>query len=424
MDMLDVLWGPPIRWAVSLAVHAIILFFIYRLAVRGIKWSRLSKKLKTRFFSRKKDRAVEAKKKEKKLLAFKLPGSKVGSPVEPKEKAKKVALAEFIRKEGIRSGLRMEYFVVLIPIVVAIMVVIFGAVFFVPGQVEPTPLPTLQPSPSPTPEREEIVPTPSKPPIDENAIPMDRLIVIAALIALAPYGFYVYVQKRRRIRYEREFARFLFELSELLRGGLDPVAGVIELASSATPEVYRRMESLAPHIDLLAKQLKWGVTFEEGMFELAKRLKSELIEKYTYLVVQASRIGGGIGDVIMQCSADMEKTFALEREKDAELREYILIIYIAQFILVAMLVMLQQMVIPALQSMTAASGAEAVTGFGFAIAPINIDFPRAFFHIVMINGFASGIIGGVMSEGDTRQGIKHSVILVAVSFIVCLVFLT
>jgi len=53
----------------------------------------------------------------------------------------------------------------------------------------------------------------------------------------------------------------------------------------------------------------------------------------------------------------------------------------------------------------------------------NIDFPRAFFHIMMINGFASGIIGGIMSEGDARQGIKHSVILVTVSFVVCLVFL-
>lgn len=151
--------------------------------------------------------------------------------------------------------------------------------------------------------------------------------MIAVLIALAPYGFYVYVQKRRRIRYEQEFARFLFELSELLRGGLDPVAGVIELAASATPDVYRGMESLAPHIDLLAKQLNWGMTFEEGMFDLSKQLKSKFIEKYTYLVVQASRIGGGIGDVIMQCSADMEKTFALEREKDAELKEFILIIY-------------------------------------------------------------------------------------------------
>ncbi len=404
---MDVLYFPPIRWAVSLAVHAIILFFIYRFAARGIRRSKLYKKLKDRT---KVTRSL-SRREEKKIVSLR---------VEPKEKEKKVGLSEFIRKVRIRSGIKIEYFIVVIPAVVAIMVVIFGAVFFVPGQVE---IEDSTPSPSTTPESEEIVLPTDKPPIDKNAIPMDKIVVIAALIALAPYGFYVYVQKRRRIRYEREFSRFLFELSELLRGGLDPVAGVIELASSATPEVYRRMESLAPHIDLLAKQLKWGMTFEEGMFELAKLLKSELIEKYTYLVVQASRIGGGIGDVIMQCSADMEKTFALEREKDAELREYILIIYIAQFILVAMLVMLQQMVIPALQSMSAASGTEAVTGFGFAIAPINIDFPRSFFHIMMINGFASGIIGGVMSEGDARQGIKHSVILAAVSFVVCLVFL-
>ena len=246
--------------------------------------------------------------------------------------------------------------------------------------------------------------------------------MIATLIALAPYGFYVYLQRKRRIKYEQEFARFLFELSELLRGGLDPVAGVLELQSSTTLEVYGRIESLSPHIDLLAKQLEWGMTFEEGMFELAKQLKSELIEKYTYLVVQASRIGGGIGDVILQCSKDMENTFVLEREKDSLLHEYITVIYVAQFILVGLLVLLYQTVLPSLQSMTAAAGAGAITGF--AISPVNIDFQTSFFRVMMINGFASGIIGGIMSEGDVRQGIKHSVILVTVSLIVCLIFLT
>jgi flagellar protein FlaJ len=159
------------------------------------------------------------------------------------------------------------------------------------------------------------------------------------------------------------------------------------------------------------------------MFDLSKQLKSKFIEKYTYLVVQASRIGGGIGDVILQCSTDMEKTFALEREKDAELKEFILIIYIAQFILVGMLLMLLQMLIPALQGMAMTPGDDAVTSLGFSISPVNIDFPMAFFHVIMINGFASGIIGGIMSEGDARQGIKHSVILMTVSLIVCLIFL-
>lgn len=412
MDIIEMLWLPPIRWAISLAVYATLLFFIYRFVARCLRRSKLYKKLRDRF----KVARFFPKKKPKKKVPSRTDG--------PPKKEKKVVLSEFIKKVRIRGGIRREYLIVLIPAVIGIMVAIFGVVFFVSDQVDSESdalgqAPLSTPTPSTTSESGENEPKNR----DENAFLLNIIIVIAVLIALAPYGFYVYVQKRRRIRHEQEFARFLFELSELLRGGLDPVAGVIELAASATPDVYRGMESLAPHIDLLAKQLKWGMTFEEGMFDLSKQLKSKFIEKYTYLVVQASRIGGGIGDVILQCSTDMEKTFALEREKDAELKEFILIIYIAQFILVGMLLMLLQMLIPALQGMAMTPGDDAVTSLGFSISPVNIDFPMAFFHVIMINGFASGIIGGIMSEGDARQGIKHSVILMTVSLIVCLIFL-
>ncbi len=412
MDIIEMLWLPPIRWAICLAVYATLLFFIYRFVARCLRRSKLYKKLRDRF----KVARFFPKKKPKKKVS-----SRTGGP--PK-KEKKVVLSEFIKKVRIRGGIRREYLIVLIPAVIGIMVAIFGVVFFVSDQVDSESdalgqVPLSTPTPSTTSESGENEPKNR----DENAFLLNIVIVIAVLIALAPYGFYVYVQKRRRIRHEQEFARFLFELSELLRGGLDPVAGVIELAASATPDVYRGMESLAPHIDLLAKQLKWGMTFEEGMFDLSKQLKSKFIEKYTYLVVQASRIGGGIGDVILQCSTDMEKTFALEREKDAELKEFIMIIYIAQFILVGMLLMLLQMLIPALQGIAMTPGDDAVTSLGFSISPVNIDFPMAFFHVIMINGFASGIIGGIMSEGDARQGIKHSVVLMTVSLIVCLIFL-
>ena len=311
--------------------------------------------------------------------------------------------------------MKREYFTVVIPLVIAALTIVL-ALFVVPTQLENG----WGVEPGVNPEESANVLPPNE---ERNTLPVSHiLIATAVIIGLAPYGFDVYLQKRKRIRYEQDFSRFLFELAELLRGGLDPVAGVIELASSSTPEVYKRMESLAPQIDHLAKQLQWGMTFEEGMYDLAKRLKSELITKYSDLVVRASRIGGQIGEVILQCSDDMEKTFMLEREKDAELREYITIIYIAQFTLVGLLVLLLKLVIPALQALSFETTGGGLAWLGFAIRPVRINFPQSFFHLIMINGFASGIIGGVMSEGDALQGLKHTVILMAASLIVCLLF--
>ncbi|MHC1565414.1 MAG: type II secretion system F family protein [Candidatus Syntropharchaeales archaeon] len=403
MDLYAFLWFPPVRWIISLAVHAIIIFLIYRFSTRLIRRSKLYGKLKDRRSTKK----SLAKADKKKFL----------KDAGAKRTIKKGGLVAYLRRIKVR-GIKREHLTIIIPIVLAIVFVLAGAFLFPDSPEEDVPIiETSTPTPTPEPTF-----TPDIEPVDTLKKNLDKTIVIAALIGLTPYGLDVYLRKRRRIKYEDEFARFLFELSEFLRGGLDPVASVIELASSATPEVYRSIESLTPHIDHLAKQLEWGMTFEDGMYQMARDLKSELIEKYVYLVVQTSHTGGGIGEMILQCSEDMTKTLTLEREKEAHLHEYIVIIYIAQAILVAMLVLLQKMLIPALQGMST-GGIQSAGDFGFSITTVDIDFARSFFHIIMINGFASGIIGGVMSEGELRQGIKHSVILVAASFVICLIYL-
>ena len=407
MDISALLWHPLVRWTINVVVHAIILLLCARLAARAIRWA------SSRVHRLKLSRALFT------LVASvrqRIRASHAGQPNRGRS-----AVTPISTPKG-RMNVKREYFTVIIPLLIATLIIVL-ALLVVPTQLENG----WGVEPGVTPEESDNSSAVVKhvlPPAEErNTLPVSHVLVATAvIIGLAPYGFDVYRQKRKRIRYEQDFSRFLFELAELLRGGLDPVAGVIELASSSTPEVYKRMESLAPQIDLLAKQLQWGMTFEEGMYDLAKRLKSELIAKYSDLVVRASRIGGQIGEVILQCSDDMEKTFMLEREKDAELREYITIIYIAQFTLVGLLVLLLKLVIPALQALSFEATGGGLAGLGFSIRPVKINFPQSFFHLIMINGFASGIIGGVMSEGDALQGLKHTVILMAASLIVCLLF--
>lgn len=143
MDIIMMLWLPPIRWAISLAVYGIILFFIYRFVARCVKRSKLYRKLRDRF----KAARVFPKKKAKKPVPSRTDGKK--------EKEKKVTLSEFIKKARIRGGIRREYLIVLIPAVIAIMVAIFGVVFFVSDPVDSESdalgqTPISKPSPTPS----------------------------------------------------------------------------------------------------------------------------------------------------------------------------------------------------------------------------------------------------------------------------------
>ncbi len=253
---------------------------------------------------------------------------------------------------------------------------------------------------------------------------LDQIIVFAVLIAITPYSIEVYLASKKTKRYEEEFVGFLYELSELLRGGLDPLGAIKEIASPAL-ESERSLHALTPHLQKAAAQIGWGVSFEKVISGMAESLKSPLISKYSYLIVQASRLGAINTTIILKSADDLEKTLQLEREKEAALKEYLLIIYAAQFILIGLIFMLNSTLLPSiLDMMTASAGGKGITGFGISSSSLNITkFRVGFFHVIMINAFASGIIAGQLTEGKARHGLKHSVILMIVGYAISLAFL-
>ncbi|NJD53408.1 MAG: type II secretion system F family protein [Candidatus Methanoperedens sp.] len=321
-----------------------------------------------------------------------------------------------LKKIFIRYKIKREFFILLIPALIAIMLIV---VYMLPAGDE---------------KKQNIEYTPEDAPVNINKslnetaakqsqgikITLDQVIVFAVLITITPYSVDVYLDNRRKRRYEQEFIGFLYELSELLRGGLDPLNALTEIASPAV-ESEQSLNTLAPHLRKAAAQIAWGVSFENVISSMADSLKSPLISKYGYLIVQASKLGAISPAIILKAADDLEKTLQLEREKEAELKEFIMIIYAAEFILIGIIYLLNNTLLPSILDMV-----KEGSGAAFGISSIGMDiaaFKRGFFHVIMINAFASGIIAGQISEGKARHGLKHSIILMILGYIASLAFL-
>ncbi len=292
-----------------------------------------------------------------------------------------------LKKLYIRYKVNRENFILLIPALLAIMLIVIY-----------------------------VVPTGN----EKQKITLDQIVVFAVLITITPYSIDVYLETRRKKRYEEEFIGFLYELSELLRGGLDPVNAIKEIASPAL-ESEQSLNALAPHLQKAAAQIAWGVSFENVISSMAESLKSPLISKYSYLIVQASRLGAVSPAIILKAADDLEKTLQLEREKEAELKEFVMIIYGSELILIGMIYLLNSTLLPSILNMV-----KGGTGQAYGISSIGMDinkFRTGFFHVIMINAFASGIIAGQISEGKARHGLKHSVILMIIGYTISLAFL-
>lgn len=322
-----------------------------------------------------------------------------------------------LKKLFIRYKIKREYIILLIPALIALMLIV---VYMLPASEKQQ---TIEYTPEDASASVNINTS-----LNETAaiqskgikITLDQVIVFAVLITITPYSIDVYLDNRKKRRYEQEFIGFLYELSELLRGGLDPLNAITEIAS---PEVEsdQSLNALAPHLKKAAAQIAWGVSFENVISTMAESLKSPLISKYGYLIVQASKLGAISPAIILKAADDLEKTLQLEREKEAELKEFIMIIYAAEAILIGIIYLLNNTLLPSILDMV-----KGGSGAAFGISSIGMtisQFRTGFFRVIMINAFASGIIAGQISEGKARHGLKHSVILMIVGYVVSLTFL-
>lgn len=239
-------------------------------------------------------------------------------------------------------------------------------------------------------------------------IGIDHVLIIAALVGITPYGFDITLLKMRRRKKEELYTEFLFKLSEMMRGGLDPIKSVMELSKTD-------LGALNADVRVCANSMKFGKSFEEAMKQMAKNLGSELIVRYTDLVIQASYSGGSVADLILKSSEDMRSILAIEREKEGNLRQYVAIFYLAQGIIVFIAYTLNTSLLPFFSDMG---------GSGFGGAELaSIDFTRGFFHLIMLNALFGGLIIGKISEGDVRHGLKHATILVGGCYVACVLML-
>lgn len=233
-------------------------------------------------------------------------------------------------------------------------------------------------------------------------------LIFSLLIALSPYSAFITILERRKFRFEKEFSDFLFELSELVRGGIDPMRAIKVLSE-------RNLGSITKFVRIVAKQIDFGFSFEKAMRNLAFLLKSSLVANYAELVIQASYTGGSISSLIQKASSDMKTIIAIEEEKRAGLRQYLMIFYFAQIILLALSIIVVTQFLPGLSEI----GSFGLYASGI-ISQADLDFKKiseSLYHLVIINSVFGGLIIGKISAGSIKQGLKHSLILVIVSYV-------
>ncbi|MGB1586123.1 MAG: type II secretion system F family protein [Thermoplasmatota archaeon] len=245
------------------------------------------------------------------------------------------------------------------------------------------------------------------------------ICAVAVMVWIGPYGFWVSKRAKNTKLMEERFPDFLRDLASSHKGGLTLYAAVAVAARGD-------YGSLTKEIRKMAQQLSWHVSFEEALQRFADRANTPLIRRGVSLVLEAGRSGGNTAEVLMAAARDARELKTLESDRRLNMSLYVIIIYItfAVFLMVAS-IMYASFVPELLRTSEAAKelGASSAGGVNFANDLTAADYRTFYFLAAIVQGVGDGVVAGIMSTGRAMLGLKHSFIMLLITWMVFVLFI-
>jgi archaeal flagellar protein FlaJ len=239
---------------------------------------------------------------------------------------------------------------------------------------------------------------------------VDDLAIFTFLIIAVPLAVLDFKESSRRRHIEEALPNFFRDLAGMNDSGMTLPNAVHLVAQSD-------YSTLTPYVRRLDNEMSWNVTFIEAIQRFRLRLATPLTDRSIDLIAKASKAGGDVSEVLRAAASDSYEFISLRIERRNNMLIYIVIVLISFFVFVFVIYIL---VTTFLTVMATAGSAAAGVGGGAASFGGAIDlalYGRLFAHAAILQGLFSGLVAGQMGEGRAVAGLKYSIIMVLIAWI-------
>jgi flagellar protein FlaJ len=232
-------------------------------------------------------------------------------------------------------------------------------------------------------------------------------------IVLLPFIFFWEVRSWRIRKVDAAIPEFLKRLASFNESGLTLTQAIKTLLNS-------NLGVLNVEVRKIWRDIEWGAGTKEALIRFERRVNTASVRRIVTLITKASESSGDIKETLAIAAADATATQTERNERYLNMLLYTAIIYIAFFVFVYILYTLGTVFLTAMPQNTvtnpmAGSGMNGMT-FG---GTVDVKFYQLLFmHAVIIQGFFSGMVAGMMSQGNLISGLKHSVFMVLIGYLV------
>ncbi|MGB9708368.1 MAG: type II secretion system F family protein [Candidatus Pacearchaeota archaeon] len=243
------------------------------------------------------------------------------------------------------------------------------------------------------------------------------LIGIAIIVAVIPFVSSIIIGAGREKEKEEMFLSFSLDLVGSVKAGAPISKSIIQISK-------KDYGSLTPHVKKLANQVSLAIPVRQALRTFASDINNKVISRSVELIIEAEASGGEIGRVIDAVVKSVTEIEDLKKERASRVFGMVVQGYIIFFIFVAIMLFVEIKFMPlitgALAGTELQAGAGGVGGMGVSLGGgvSKAIMERSFFILLLVQALFAGLVIGKLSEGSIKHGIKHSAILLAVSYLV------
>ena len=137
------------------------------------------------------------------------------------------------------------------------------------------------------------------------------------------------------------------------------------------------------------------------------------------MIGQAEKSGGEITEILESVAGAVNTSDKLKKERIAAISTLVVQGYIIFLVFMVIVLVMQFKIIPMLAGIQGIGSTTGELGLqGSQFEEVQAEVTNAFFYLILIQGFFSGLAIGKLAEGTIKAGVKHSFALALISFLV------
>jgi len=243
---------------------------------------------------------------------------------------------------------------------------------------------------------------------------IDDVVVQAVLFLMATFAVVYEVSQRRLRRLEGTVPDLLDRLASLNEAGTAVVSSFDRVRQSD-------LGPLDPEVERVWRDIEWGATVEQALDRFESRVQTSSVTRVVTLITNAMRASNEIGPVLRIAAEQARADQRLRRQRRQEMLTYLVVIYISFVVFLVVIMAIDYVLIPNLpdttgiSSETAQQAPSVVGGIqGGTIPPYRL----VFFHAALVQSLLSGLVGGMMGGGSLKDGVKHSTVMLSITYVI------